>query len=828
VLKKNESAKQIFDFIYRKSYLYAILRHNQDFYPKQTVEIDYLCHENRREKMRLSDLQTGEAGYIVRVSGHGGFRRRIMEMGFVRGQKVEVLLNAPLKDPIKYRVMGYEVSLRHNEAAMIEVATATTTADVAAQNNGSSEDGVGKATTRRDRTIEIALVGNPNSGKSSLYNALSGGHEHVGNYGGVTVEAKRGTFHYGDYEFVIYDLPGTYALSPYTPEELFVRHHLTENIPDVIVNVVAASNLERNLYLTTELIDIAQDMVIALNMYDELAASGARLDVDTLETLLGTPVVPVVARDGRRLNNLLDTIIEVYEGRSAATRHIHINHGPEIENALAELRRVMAPDFGSFPKHFSKRYLILKFLERDSDVERILSERCPHYAEWVPVRDTVAARVEKSLGEDIETSITDEKYGFIAGALKETLTPGKHERRSVTSTIDAFVTHKLLGFPIFFFLMWAMFELTFRVGGYPMEWIDGGVAWLGELIGKIMPSGPLHDLLVNGIIGGVGSVIVFLPNILILFLCISFMEDSGYMARAAFIMDKVMHKIGLHGKSFIPLVMGFGCNVPGIMAARAIESRSSRIITVLISPFVSCSARLPIYILLVGAFFPSHASLVLIAIYVTGILVAALTSILMRRAMFKRDDTPFVMELPPYRLPTLRTTLRHMWDKAAQYLRKMGGIILAASIVVWALSYYPQGAEHSLLERSGIVAEPVMRPLGIPWEGSVALVAGVAAKEITVSTLGVLYSDTDAEGASADLGPRLVEPDPVTGSPDWTPLAALSFMIFSLLYFPCLAVLAAIRKETGSWRWVVLSVVYNTAVAWLVAWVVHTVGNLIM
>lgn len=787
--------------------------------------------------MRLSDLATGQSGYIIKVSGHGGFRRRIMEMGFVRGQKVEVILNAPLKDPIKYKLMGYEVSLRRSEAAMIEIlseeeAVAPTEREATAV---VGEARIGRLLTERKKHINIALVGNPNSGKSSLYNAISGGREHVGNYGGVTVDAKRGSFTFRDYKFVVYDLPGTYALSPYTPEELYVRHHLTENIPDVIVNVVAASNLERNLYLTTELIDIDQDMVIALNMYDELERSGAELDHDTLGTLLGTPIVPVAAKQGRGLDELLATIIEVYEGRSPKVRHIHINHGASIEQGIDALKEVMCDDYDLLPKQFSRRYVILKFLEGDPDMAKML-EICPRYKDWFPVRDREAKRIRQELGEDIEMAVTNKKYGFIEGALRETLTPSRKDQLMVTRAIDAIVTHKLWGFPIFFLLMWLMFELTFKGGQYPVDWIETGVKALGGWIGSLMPDGPFRDLLVDGIIGGVGSVIVFLPNILILFLCISFMEDSGYMARAAFIMDKLMRKIGLHGKSFIPLIMGFGCNVPGIMAARTVESRSSRIITVFISPFISCSARLPIYILLAGTFFPDHAGLVLISMYVLGITMAVLTAFAMRRTMFRRDDTPFVMELPPYRMPFARTTLRHMWDKGYQYLRKMGGIILAASIVVWMLSYYPRGTkdmthrqqqEQSYLGRAGKFVEPVMRPLGISWRGSVALVAGVGAKEITVSTLGVLYSG-DGQGDMESLPARLRHPDPLTGKPEWTPLSALSFMIFALLYFPCLAALAAIRKEAGGIKWAVLSVVYNTLVAWLVAFIIYNVGSLMV
>ena len=789
--------------------------------------------------MKLSELQTGQSGTIIKVHGHGGFRKRIMEMGFVRGKQVEVLLNAPLKDPIKYKLLDYEVSLRRSEAAMIEVITQQEAEQFIEHEWGvSPEEGdahVQNVISSMGKCIDIALVGNPNCGKSSLYNALSGGHEHVGNYSGVTVEAKRGTFEYKDYKFVIYDLPGTYALSAYSPEESFVRRQLIENPPDVIVNVAAASNLERNLFLTTELIDINQSMVVALNMYDELQHSGAKLDYNQLGAMLGVPMVPVVARTGKGLDALLDTVIEVYEGRNKTVRHIHINHSPAIEEGIQALSAAMKNAPESLPKQFSFRYLAIKLLEGDKEIEKLL-EGCSDFEKWLALRDSMVSKIKSRMGDDVETLITDEKYGFISGALKETFTPSAVEQRSITSAIDAMVTHKLWGFPIFLLLMWLMFEVTFKLGDYPMGWIEAGVEALGSLVGNTMPDGALKDLIVDGIIGGVGGVIVFLPNILILFLCISFMEDSGYMARAAFIMDKIMHCIGLHGKSFIPLIMGFGCNVPAIMASRTIESRSSRIITVLISPFMSCSARLPVYILMAGVFFPAHAGAVLFGLYALGIAVAALTALILRKGVFGKDETPFVMELPPYRMPTMKTTLRHMWEKGEEYLKKMGGVILVASIIVWALTYYPRQGEdvspeiqqeQSYLGRIGKLCEPVMSPTGIGWKGSIAILAGVGAKEITVSTLGVLYSEGSAEPES-NLGAKLVQPDPQTGAVEWTPLSALSFMVFILLYFPCIASLAAIARETGSWRWALFSALYNTLFAWVAAAIVYNIGNLII
>lgn len=786
--------------------------------------------------MRLSELMTGETAVIVKILGHGAFRKRVMEMGFVRGRQVKVLLHAPLKDPIKYSIMGYELSLRTSEADMIEVVRADSVNSSVTEGGHSPslsvmDDGPGAAMRRAEResrTINVALIGNPNCGKTSLFNIASGAREHVGNYGGVTVDSKTGHFRHSGYRFNIVDLPGTYSLTAYSPEELYVRRHLRENSPDVIINVVDASNIERNLFLTTELIDMDRSMVIALNMYDELRASGASLDADALGGMLGVPIVPVVSKTGEGIGRLFDTIIGAYEGTDETVRHIHVNLGTEIEAGLRRLTDAFkaAPD--TTGHHFSPRYLSIKFLEGDREIETIV-RRSKDYDALSSMRDELRGHIEKMQGEDVQSIIAAEKYGFIAGALAETLKPGKRKTNDRTRIIDAFVTNKLFGFPLFFLIMFLIFWATFFVGQFPMDWIESFVAWLGGMADNVMPDGPVKDLVVDGIIGGVGGVIVFLPNILILYFCISFMEDSGYMARAAFIMDKVMHCVGLHGKSFIPLVMGFGCNVPAIMASRSIESRSSRLITILINPFMSCSARLPIYVLLVGTFFFRHAAIVFMGLYLLGIIVAVITARLLRRFLFKKDETPFVMELPPYRMPTMKASLRHTWAKGEQYLKKMGGIILLASIVVWALDYFPvhdrdDADQDSYLEVMGKAINPVMEPLGLSWRASVAVLAGVPAKEIVVSTLGVLYANDD-EVSDARLGERLTAPSPSTGKPDFTPASALSLMVFILLYCPCMATVTAIARETGSWRWAAFSAGYNTAVAWLVAWLVYLAAS---
>lgn len=826
--------------------------------------------------MRLSELQTGEKGVIIKVMGHGGFRRRIIEMGFIKGKTVEVLLNAPLKDPIKYKIMGYEISLRRQEAAMIEVMSEeearesmqeTHFHDPIAEDIPVSEAKLKEIASGKRRTINVALVGNPNCGKTSLFNVASGSHEHVGNYSGVTVDAKEGHFDFQGYHFRLVDLPGTYSLSAYSPEELYVRKHIIDQTPDVIINVVDAGNLERNLYLTAQLIDMNVRMVVALNMYDALLHSGNTLDHKKLGQLFGVPIVPTVSRTGKGIDNLFHVIIGLYEGADfigqkeeiqdeamreyrewhdkyvpdhkygshdeethdfdgkSYIRHIHINHGPELERSIDVVKEVICKNENIRYK-YSTRFLAIKLLENDKDIEQRVISTLPNGEEVIRVRDKEAERIRLSMNEDSEQAITDAKYGFITGALKETYTEKNQNTEMFTRIVDSIVTHKIWGFPIFFVFLYLMFECTFVFGEYPKGWIEWLVEQIASLAETFMPAGPLKDLIVDGIIGGVGGVIVFLPNILFLYIFISFMEDSGYMARAAFIMDKIMHKMGLHGKSFIPLIMGFGCNVPAIWLSRIIESRKSRLVTILINPLISCSARLPIYLVMIGAFFPSKASLVLLSIYVTGILLAVLMARIFSCFIVRGDDAPFVMELPPYRMPTAKSVLRHTWEKGAQYLKKMGGIIMIASVIIWFLGYYPnhdaysttaEQQENSYIGQIGKAIEPVIEPLGFDWKMGVGILSGIGAKELVVSTLGVLYTNDDGI-ESVDLADRI----PIT------PLVAYGYMLFVLIYFPCIATVAAIKNESGSWKWAAFTICYTTLLAWIVAFLVHQVGGIFL
>ena len=824
--------------------------------------------------MNLSELKTGQKGVIVKVNGHGSFRKRLIEMGFISGKKVTVVLNAPLKDPIEYEILGYKLSLRREEAKMIEVigeeeAMDSLSAAIPPITIHDSDDDrlvaeMARLAQERGHVIRVALVGNPNCGKTSLFNIASGSHEHVGNYSGVTVDAKEGRFEYGGYKFVLVDLPGTYSLSAYSPEELYVRKNLIDSLPDVVINVVDASNIERNLYLTTQVIDMNLRTVMALNMYDELKAKGDSVDIQQLSWLLGIPICPTVCRSGAGVNELFDTVIKIYtRSDPKLARHIHINHGPEIEKSIDRIKLLVQENRG-IRVHYSTRYLSIKYLENDKDVEKTLSS-LPNYSAIQKARDEEQRRIEKLLATSSESAIVDAKYAFIQGALAETYKNHieAHPKRTVTDRIDAVVTNKWAAFPIFIVLLYLMFQATFTLGNYPMEWIDWLVGKFGTGVASIMKDGWLRDLLVNGVIAGVGSVLVFLPNILILYFFISLMEDSGYMARAAFIVDKLMHKIGLHGKSFIPMVMGFGCNVPAIMATRSIESRKSRLVTIAIIPFMSCAGRLPIFVLIAGAFFPHHAALALLGIYLLGIVLAILSAMILSRFV-KDDDLPFVMELPPYRVPTGKAIWRHTWEKGKQYLEKMATTILICSILIWFLGYFPKDRdleealssyaalaeergtipeeefaqrdaslsatvndlyqkqqENSYIGRLGQAVAPALNPLGFTWKMDVSLLTGVAAKELVVSTLGVMYS----QGAKISQGEDLSEDTALQGALrdaiDWP--VALSFMVFILLYFPCVATFVATKNEFGSWKWAIACIAYTMAVAWVFAFLTYRI-----
>ena len=801
--------------------------------------------------MRLSELKTGERAVIVKVYGHGSFRKRIIEMGFVKGNKVKVILNAPLRDPIEYEIIGYKISLRREEASKIEVIGENEAKELLSSvealpalkaDEAYLEREMSSLAAQRRKVIRVALVGNPNCGKTSLFNMASGSHEHVGNYSGVTVDAKEGTFEHGGYKFLLVDLPGTYSLSAYSPEELYVRKNLIEEMPDVVVNVVDASNLQRNLYLTTQLIDMNLRVVMALNMYDELQAKGDKLDIKQLGYLLGMPVVPTVSRTGDGLTALFDTVVQIYENSDPhIARHIHINHGAELEESIGRIKKLIKLNTAIRYK-YSTRYLSIKYLEGDKEIEKVV-EGLPNRDEIIATRFEEHRRIQGILNNSMESAFVDAKYAFIQGAIAETYEPyqGKRRRNTLTDRIDAFVTNKWLAFPLFFVLLYLVFSGTFVIGEYPMQWIEWIVAKFGAFVSMIMPDGWLKDLAVDGIIGGVGSVLVFLPNILLLYLFISLLEDSGYMARAAFIMDRLMHKIGLHGKSFIPMVMGFGCNVPAVMATRTIESPKSRLITMLIIPLMSCAGRMPVYVLIAGAFFPRHAGLVMLGLYALGIVLAIVAAKAMS-LFFKDDDLPFVMELPPYRIPTAKSILRHTWEKGRQYLQKMSGIILICSMALWFLSYFPNHdayatpkdqQEHSFIGYVGKAMEPVLEPLGFDWRMGVGIVAGVGAKELVVSTLGVMYADDEPvvaasgepEMASDASGDTRLQRALVRSV---TPAGALAYMVFILLYFPCIATFVAIRRESGGWKWAILTAVYTIALAWVAAFITFRVASLLL
>lgn len=834
--------------------------------------------------MKLSDLHTGQKAIIRKVNGRTRFRNRITEMGFIKGKLVSVVKNAPLNDPIEYELMGYQVLLRRAEADLIEVEGVDDAQVVEKKFHGVIIDEALKQKAREQaHTIEVALIGNPNSGKTSLFNLASNSREHTGNYSGVTVDMKTAEFNYKGYIIRITDLPGTYSLSNFSAEELYVRNYLFENYPDVVVNVVDSNNLERNLYLTLQLIDMDLELVVALNIYDELQRDGAKLDYKALGAMLGTPFVPTVGTKGKGVKELLDRIVAVYTKHDKTARHIHVNYGNEVEGGLCKLQDLIWKN-QPITHAYSSRFLALKLIEKDELIHTFLKKNATNYNEIAQTVADVIKSLETAYREASETIITDARYGFISGALKETYTEGGSQRKKRTNVIDSLLTHKTFGYPVFLLFIFLMFFATFKLGQYPVNWFEKLIMLVSQLAGSLIPAGIMHDLVVDGIIGGVGGVIVFLPNIILLFLFIAFMEDTGYMARAVFITDKLMHKIGLHGRSFIPLIMGFGCNVPAIMATRSIENRANRLVTMLIIPFMSCSARLPVYVLIISALFPQYPGFMLFTVYALGVFLAIATALLLNKKITQTDNFPFVMELPPYRMPTLRTILRHMWFKASMYLKKMGGVILIASLIIWALGYFPRTVTYStdfdsaealivenyearlnevevenrvqmaqltsekdsLLQQLrlnkeserhqqsfigllGKTIEPIMRPLGFDWKMSVSVITGFPAKEIIVSSMGVLYQATDE---SSSLITRLREQTftsgPQIGQKVFNTASALSFMFFVLIYSPCLASIAALKNESGSWKWAVFSIIYTCVLAWVVSFITYQVAALIV
>ncbi len=838
----------------------------------------------------LADLKTGETGVITKVRGRGAIRKRIIEMGFIRGKEVKVIKNAPLKDPIEYKILDYNISLRRSESRLIEVITPGER-ERRKRRRGSSlqvTEGLRKKAREKGKTINIALVGNPNSGKTTLFNSVSGSRAHVGNYAGVTVEARESRFEQDGYVFNIIDLPGTYSLTSYSPEEVFVRQYITEKTPDIVVNVIDGSNLERNLYLTTQLIDMDIKMVVALNIYDELEQKGDSFDFESMGKMIGVPFVPTVSSQGKGLKELFGKVIEEYEDRDEIYRHIHLNYGEDIERSICKIQsEIKNPKNYSLTDKVSSRMIAIKLLEKDEETEKLVFNNCPNNLDILLMAKSEIKMLEEHLNEDTESLISDSRYGFIAGALKETYKPSVRPKRTISEKIDSVLTHRLFGFPLFLAFMFLTFQLTFTMGKYPMGWIESFMGLISDFLIHTMTEGLLKELVIDGIIAGVGGVIVFLPNILILFFMISLMEDTGYMARASFIMDKLMHKIGLHGKSFIPLIMGFGCNAPAIMATRTLENRNDKLITMLIIPFMSCSARLPVYVLFISAFFPDSPGTMLFTMYIIGIFVAIVSAVVLKKTIFKSGDVPFVMELPPYRKPHLNTSSKHMWEKGIHYLKKIGGVVLVASIIIWALGRFPHSIDYSKnydslvsrvekkyesrlkenpgepevieqikksrkseisvlerekeserLERSyigmiGRFFEPVIAPLGFDWKMGVSLLTGFAAKEIVVSTMGVLYhAGSDVSGESVSLINNIRDhthgSGPLKGKRVITPLTAFGFMIFVLLYFPCIATIATIRRESGSWKWALFSALQTTSVAWFVSFLVYNIGSRIL
>jgi ferrous iron transport protein B len=839
--------------------------------------------------MKLIDLKEGQEAVIQNVQGEGAFRKRLLEMGVIKGEVIKVVKKSPFKDPVEYKIMGYDVSLRNSEAKLIEVAQKSKKSST---NNGDYKkllsDRVSKPKKiNTSKLITVALVGNPNCGKTTIFNYTSKAKAKVGNYCGVTIESKEAYYKFKDYTFRIIDLPGTYSVSSYSPDELYVRDFLLEQDADVVLNVLDSSNLKRNLYLTTQLMDLNIEILGVLNMYDNVINDGNIIDTDTLEKALDIPFVTTVASRGKGIDAIFERLIDMHENKSSEIAHKHIDYGDVFEKEIQHIQKLIRENKNSPIRHkLSSRFIAVKLFERDKDAyEKIKEFKNGDEIESYLI-DSIK-RLEKHFENDTEAQITDTKYRFIISLLSDIIQKKSKPKLNLTARLDSVLTNKFLGFPIFLGFIWLTFYATFNLGEYPMGWIESGIEWMSYVVDSFVVDSMFKDFIIDGVLGGAGAVLVFLPNIVILYLFISLLEDTGYMSRAVFLMDKLMSKIGLNGKSFIPLLMGFGCNVPAIMSTRIIEGHRDRLITMLINPFMSCSARLTVYVLMITAFFTDHRALILFTLYMTGIIMAVVSALLFRKTFFNSSfiPIPFVMEFPKYKIPTLNNIYKSIKFSAGQYLKKVGGIILIASTIIWLLGYFPQNVEYSenhnhkidslrselkltlseknysdeeskeirqyydekidiinkkkqveKLEQSyigqiGNFILPVMEPLGFDWKMSVAIVTGVAAKEVVIGTLGVLYqAEEETDNPELSLVNKMQNQTYVEGEKAgqkvFTKNVAFSFMIFILIYFPCIGVIAAIRKESGQKRWAVFSIVYPTVLAWVMAFLAYNIGKL--
>jgi len=757
--------------------------------------------------IRLSDTRPGAELLLCRIEGGMGMEKKLTEMGLLPGEKIR-RIDAPSDGSIILIIKGAKIAIGKGMADRIIV-----------------EECMDR------KTIKVALAGNPNSGKTSIFNNLTGTRQHVGNYPGVTVEKKEGLACHGNYAISITDLPGAYSLTAYSLDEVVARNFIIDEKPDIIVNVVDASNLERNLYLSTQLMEFGIPMVIAFNMSDIFEATGFAADDEMLSGLLNADIVRTVGNKNKGIRELLEAIVKVYKS-GCGRKNVSVNYGNEIEEEASKIINLLE----ALPcpaANYPKRWMALKLLEDDKYIMGLVKDR-PAGDDIIKQVEAARSHIKAIFADETESVFADKRYGFINGILRETTSRKRASNLRISDGIDQIVANRVLGIPIFLAVMWFMFKAIFGLSKMPMHWIESAQIAAGGFVTALFPQESLaRGFIIDGIISGVGSVLVFVPIIFLLFFFMSVLEDSGYMARIAFIVDKFMHKIGLHGRSFIPMLLGFGCNVPAIMATRVIESKKDRFTTILVNPFMSCGARLPVYTLLIGAFFSNGISgNILFSLYMLGFLTAIITAKIFRKFVFAGESAPFVMELPPYRVPTLKGLLIHMWERGWLYIKKAGTVIMFGCLIVWTLSVFPLSSKSDLTKSfigmAGRAIEPVVRPLGFDWKIGTALISGVVAKEIVVGTLGVLYG----AGKGADAGGHSLKealrrdryPD---GRPVFTPLTAYALMVFVLLYIPCLSTAAVIRKETGSWGWTLFSVSYSTALAWSASFIIYQGGRLL-